>query len=102
MRPGTHCRAPQVDYEADTRASFDAHDTDHDGMLDFDEIAASMNMTKAADATDEQEDARRKFIQGHIDRFDTNHDGKVSYSEGWGAFNRRMVEMVNEQHKAEL
>jgi len=91
----------KVDYEADTRASFDAHDADHDGMLDFEEIAASMNMTKSADATPEQEATRQEFINSHIKRFDTDGDGKVSYAEGWGAFNKRMVELVT-MDKAEL
>ena len=50
----------------------------------------------------EQEKARHDFIDGHIKRFDTDGDGKVSYAEGWGAFNRRMVEMVESPHKAEL
>lgn len=90
----------KVDYEADTRASFDAHDTDHDGMLDFEEIAASMNMTKSAEATAEQEATRQEFINSHIKRFDADGDGKVSYAEGWGAFNKRMVELVS--HKQEL
>ena len=87
----------KVDYEADTKASFDAHDIDHDGMLDFDEIAASMNMTFSESAAPEQETTRRNFINSHIQRFDTDHDGKVSYAEGWGAFNKRMVEMVNKE-----
>jgi Ca2+-binding EF-hand superfamily protein len=90
----------KVDYEADTRASFDAHDMDHDGMLDFDEIAASMNMTKTDEATAEQEQTRHDFIESHIKRFDADGDGKVSYAEGWGAFNKRMVELVS--HKQEL
>jgi len=89
-----------VDYEADTCASFDAHDADHDGLLDFGEIATSMNMGSAADAAPAQEAARRQLIDLHIERFDANHDGKVSYAEGWGAFNRRMVELVS--HKTEL
>ena len=71
------------------------------GMLDFEEIAASMNMTKSADATPEQEATRQEFINSHIKRFDTDGDGKVSYAEGWGAFNKRMVELVT-MDKAEL
>ena len=98
------------------------------GFLDFEEIAASMNMTKSDDATPEQvivplppphpslthppippipsslsleqEATRQEFINSHIKRFDSDGDGKVSYAEGWGAFNKRMVEMVT--HKQEL
>lgn len=48
----------------------------------------------------EQEATRQEFINSHIKRFDSDGDGKVSYAEGWGAFNKRMVEMVT--HKQEL
>ena len=90
-----------MDYEADTCASFDAHDADHDGLLDFGEIATSMNMgSSAVAAAPAQEAARRQLIDAHIERFDADRDGKVSYAEGWGAFNRRMVELVS--HKTEL
>ena len=90
-----------MDYEADTRASFDAHDADNDGLLDFGEIATSMNMGSSAVAVHHaQEAARRQLIDAHIERFDADRDGKVSYAEGWGAFIRRMVELVS--HKTEL
>ena len=60
-----------------------------------------LNMTKSAEATPEQEATRVEFINSHIKRFDTDGDGKVSYAEGWGAFNKRMVELVT-MDKAEL
>ena len=82
-------------YDDEAMAAFSRLDVNGDGVIDENELTVLVK--EVAESTGSPLDSAMEFA-----RADKNSDGKVSYAEGWGAFNRRMVEMVESPHKAEL
>lgn len=90
MQTERHHRTPKPEQRADVQRRvermFARLDTNHDGYISKDEIAAAQALRQQKSQQDAPKRAARMF-----DRLDTNHDGQITRAEAEAAHTSRMA-----------